>query len=57
MSPMTVYRAIADGQFPAIQIRGRRVIPAQAIEAMIEAATSRGALVDASDWVRDGSDR
>ena len=37
-SEMTLYRAIHDGQFPAIRIRGRLIIPARVIEAMIDAA-------------------
>lgn len=38
MSRMTVYRAIHDGELPAVQIRGRLLVPAQAIDALIEAA-------------------
>ena len=30
MSTMTVYRAIAEGGFPAVKIRGRLIIPAKA---------------------------
>ncbi len=52
MSEMTLYRAIHDGEFPAIRIRGRLIIPARAIEAMIDAAVE-GGLVDAADWVDD----
>jgi excisionase family DNA binding protein len=37
-SEMTVYRAIQDGEFPALRIRGRIVVPARALEAMTEAA-------------------
>jgi excisionase family DNA binding protein len=51
LSPMTVYRAIAAGEFPAVRIRGRVIVPAGAIEAMIEAATSEGTLVHSADWV------
>jgi excisionase family DNA binding protein len=50
LSPMTVYRAIAAGEFPAVRIRGRVIVPAGAIDAMIEAATSEGALVHSTDW-------
>ena len=52
MSEMTLYRAIHDGEFPAIRIRGRLIIPARAIEAMIDAAVE-GGFVDAADWVDD----
>jgi excisionase family DNA binding protein len=54
MSEMTLYRAIHAGQFPAVRIRGRLIIPAKAIEAMIEAAVCDGRLVDAADWVPNG---
>jgi excisionase family DNA binding protein len=53
LSSMTVYRAIADGEFPAIKIRGRVIVPAKAIEEMIEAATADGSLVDSASWVPD----
>jgi excisionase family DNA binding protein len=55
MSEMTLYRAIHAGQFPAVRIRGRLIIPAKAIEAMIEAAVGNGCLVDAADWVPGGA--
>jgi excisionase family DNA binding protein len=51
LSAMTLYRAIADGEFPAVKIRGRVIVPAKAVESMIEAATADGAMVDAADWV------
>jgi hypothetical protein len=51
MSPMTVYRAIAAGEFPAVRIRGRLIVPARAVDAMVEAAVADGQVVDASAWV------
>jgi excisionase family DNA binding protein len=51
MNEMTLYRAIRDGQFPAVRIRGRLIIPAKAIDSIIDAAVERGRLVDASEWV------
>lgn len=51
MSPMTVYRAIAAGEFPAVRIRGRLIIPARAIEEMVEAALADQSPVDAAAWV------
>ena len=51
MSPMTVYRAIAAGEFPAVRIRGRLIVPARAIEEMVEAALADQSLVDAAGWV------
>lgn len=54
MSTMTVYRAIAAGEFPAIKVRGRLIVPARAVEEMCEAAMSERSTVDASGWV-DGA--
>ncbi|NEE01213.1 helix-turn-helix domain-containing protein [Phytoactinopolyspora halotolerans] len=51
MSPMTLYRAISDGEFPAVRIRGRLIVPAKALEAMENDATQLQALVDAGDYV------
>jgi excisionase family DNA binding protein len=51
MSSMTVYRAIADGQFPALKVRGRLIVPAKAIDEMTEAAIGEGVAVDAASWV------
>jgi excisionase family DNA binding protein len=53
LSEMTLYRAIHDGQFPAVRIRGRLIIPTRAIDEMIAAAMADGAMVDAADWVPD----
>jgi excisionase family DNA binding protein len=44
MSEATLYRAISDGQFPAVRIRGRLIIPAKAIDAITENA------LDAADF-------
>jgi excisionase family DNA binding protein len=51
LSSMTVYPAIQDGEFPGLKIRCRIIVPAKAVEAMIEAASSDGSLVDAASWV------
>ena len=51
VSEMTLYRAIRSGQFPAVRIMGRLVVPLKAIEAIEDAASERHALVDAADWV------
>jgi excisionase family DNA binding protein len=55
LSSMTVYRAIAAGEFPAVKIRGRLIVPVRAVEEMIEAAASEGTLVEADRWVGEGS--
>jgi excisionase family DNA binding protein len=49
-SDMTVYRAIKAGEFPAIRIRGRLIVPAKALDALIDTATSTGAVVDAAEF-------
>lgn len=50
VSPMTLYRLIAEGAFPAIRIRTRLVIPAKAIEDMANAAIAEQSVVDSADW-------
>jgi len=51
MSPMTVYRAINAGEFPAVRIRGRLIVPAKAVEAMADEAVADRTVVDAADFV------
>lgn len=51
MSSMTVYRAIAAGEFPAVKIRGRLIVPARALDEMVDAAVADRGLVDAAEWV------
>ncbi len=51
MSPMTLYRAISAGEFPAVRIRGRLIVPAKALKAMVDAAVAEQTVVDASVWV------
>lgn len=57
VSKMTVYRAIAAGEFPAVRIQGRLIVPAKVIEAMVAAAIAGHTTVDAADWVADGTRR
>src|SRR4051812_6476449 len=57
MSEMTLYRAIAAGEFPAVRIRGRLIIPGRAIDQMINAALTDGHLVDAARWVPEENPR
>ena len=54
MSDMTLYRAIHAGQFPAVRIRGRLIVPAKAIDAMVQIAVLSGGLVDAASLVPGG---
>lgn len=53
-SEMTLYRAIQDGHFPAVRIRGRLIVPAKAIEALAEAAFASVRDGDAQDWTSGG---
>ncbi len=50
MSPMTLYRAIAAGDFPAVRIRGRLIVPAKAVDALADVAIATQTVVDASEW-------
>lgn len=54
MSPMTVYRAISAGEFPAVRIRGRLIVPAKAVEAMADEAIADRTVVNASGFVPAG---
>lgn len=51
MSSMTVYRAISAREFPAVRVRGRLIVPAKAVDAMVDAAVTEQTLVNASDFV------
>lgn len=57
LSSMTIYRAVQDGDLPGLKIRGRILVPAHALEAMIAAASAEGPVADAADWVADQSGR
>lgn len=47
LSEPTVYRAIRAGEFPAVKVRGRYVVPARAIDELEQLAIA-GGLVDAA---------
>ncbi|MDN5916091.1 MAG: helix-turn-helix domain-containing protein [Pseudonocardia sp.] len=57
MSPMTLYRAIAAGEFPAVRIRGRLIVPAKAIEAIADLAIAEQTVVDTAGWVPEQAAR
>jgi excisionase family DNA binding protein len=42
----TVYRAIQENAFPAVRIRTRFVVPAQAVDELARRAAERGEVVD-----------
>lgn len=48
---VTIYRAIRDNEFPAIKIRGRYVVPAQALEELTREALESLRCVDVADFV------
>lgn len=50
ISEATLYRAVADGQFPAVRIRDRVIIPAKALEAMTDSAIQGVAASDVSGF-------
>jgi excisionase family DNA binding protein len=57
MSPMTLYRAIAEGKFPAVRIRGRLIVPIAVLESMADIAIAEQTVVDAAGWVTEGAVR
>lgn len=54
VSEVTLYRAIRCGEFPAVKVRGRYVVPSSALDAMEHAAVDTGGLVDAATWIGAG---
>ena len=50
LSAMTLYRAIEAGEFPAIRVRGRIIIPARAVDDIEQAAVANNSVVDAADF-------
>lgn len=50
ISGMSLYRAIAQGTFPAVRIGKRICVPAAALDQLADAAMEAGAVVDAADW-------
>lgn len=51
ISSVTLYRAINAGEFPAVRIRGRVIVPARVLDALIDGAVDAGSVVDASSFV------
>jgi len=46
IAPSTLYRAIREDAFPAVCVRTRYVVPAQAVEEMVRRAVDSGGVVD-----------
>ncbi len=55
MSQMTLYRVIAAGEFPAVRIGRRLVVPARVLDEMGAAALASGSTVTAADWRGGGA--
>lgn len=51
ISSVTLYRAINAGEFPAVKVRGRVIVPAKVLDALIDGAVETGAVVDAASYV------
>lgn len=47
-APVTLYRAIRDGEFPAVRIRGRLIVPAKVLDAIVDAAVAEHGVIGAS---------
>ncbi|MGW4062027.1 helix-turn-helix domain-containing protein, partial [Amycolatopsis sp. NPDC004747] len=50
LSAMTLYRAIQAGEFPAIRVRNRIIVPARAIDDIEQAAVTSNSLVDTASF-------
>lgn len=46
VAPSTLYRAIRGGDFPAVRLRTRYVVPAAALDALLAEVAETGGLVD-----------
>lgn len=42
----TLYRIIREGDFPAVRLRSRYVVPAEALDQLLEEAKATGSVVD-----------
>ena len=47
---VTIYRAIRAGEFPAVKIRKRYVIPRRAIDMLVDDVVTTGSCVDTAEW-------
>ena len=46
VGPSTLYRVIREGDFPAVRVRSRYVVPAVVVDQLIALAAESGELVD-----------
>lgn len=55
ISPVSLYRAINAGEFPAVRIRNRVFVPMRAVREMTDAAVATQSVVDAAEFVPEGA--
>ncbi|MGJ7908707.1 helix-turn-helix domain-containing protein [Actinopolyspora sp. H202] len=55
ISPVSLYRAINAGEFPAVRIRARVFVPMRAVNEMTEAAVANQSVIDAADYVPEAA--
>jgi excisionase family DNA binding protein len=53
LGPSTLYRAIREGDFPAIRVRSRYVVPAAVLERLQAEVAESGGLVDPARLVAE----
>lgn len=47
---VTIYRAIRSGEFPAVKVRKRYVVPRRALDLLVEDVVATGTCVDTAEW-------
>jgi excisionase family DNA binding protein len=47
---VTIYRAIRSGEFPAVKVRKRYVVPSRALDLLVEDVVATGSCVDTAEW-------
>ena len=50
VDPVTIYRAIRAGEFPAVKVRKRYVVPQRALDLLVDDVVATGACVDTAEW-------
>lgn len=53
IGPSTLYRAIREGDFPAVRVRSRYVVPAIALDNLLAEVAASGGLVDPARMVAE----
>lgn len=47
---VTIYRAIRSGEFPAVKVRKRYVVPSRALDLLVDDVVATGSCVDTAEW-------